>query len=100
VIVRGILGLSYIVPLVMVLVIYALGAAKAYVRLRAVSVALVEYRKQLAKSWPAHLVLWPLASAVFLINAILAACSRRIAWRGITYDLKSPTEAVIISREK
>jgi cellulose synthase/poly-beta-1,6-N-acetylglucosamine synthase-like glycosyltransferase len=100
VIVRGILGLSYIVPLVMVLVIYALGAAKAYVRLRAVSVALVEYRKQLAKSWPAHLVLWPLTSAVFLINAILAACSRRIEWRGITYDLKSPTEAVIISREK
>jgi hypothetical protein len=28
-----------------------------------------------------------------------AAFSRRIKWRGITYELKSATEAVIISRE-
>jgi hypothetical protein len=36
---------------------------------------------------------------LFLLNAIAAACSRRIEWRGITYHLKSPTEAVIISRK-
>jgi len=52
------------------------------------------------KSVPAHIVLWPLASLLFLINAVVAAGSRRISWRGITYDLKSPTEAVIIAREK
>jgi hypothetical protein len=34
------------------------------------------------------------------MNAIAAAGSRRIEWRGITYDLKSPNEAVIISRDK
>jgi len=99
VIARGIMGLSYIVPLVMVLLIYVLGAAKAYIRLRAVSVALVDYRNQLMKSLVAHLVLWPIASALFLINAVAAAGSRRISWRGITYDLKSPNEAVIISRK-
>ena len=32
-------------------------------------------------------------------NAIVAGFSRRIVWRGITYELKSPTEAVIISRD-
>jgi len=31
-----------------------------------------------------------------LANAISAACSRRIEWRGINYELKSPTETVII----
>jgi hypothetical protein len=30
---------------------------------------------------------------------VAAGFSRRIKWRGITYELKSPTEAVIISRE-
>ncbi|MDQ2921779.1 MAG: glycosyltransferase family 2 protein, partial [Acidobacteriota bacterium] len=98
VIVRGVLGLAYIVPLVLVFLIYALGIAKAYIRLQAVSVALVDYPQQLSNSLPAHMLLWPLASALFLINAVAAACSRRISWRGITYDLKSPTEAVIISR--
>jgi cellulose synthase/poly-beta-1,6-N-acetylglucosamine synthase-like glycosyltransferase len=100
VLVRGILGLSYIVPLVMVLLIYVLGAAKAYIRLRAVSIALTDCRKQLMKSLPAHLVLWPVASLLFLINAVAAAGSRRISWRSITYDLKSPNEAVIITRAK
>lgn len=100
VLVRGALGQSYAVPLVLVLIIYALGAAKAYLRLRAISMAIREHRKQLTRSLLPHLVLWPLASALFLMNATAAACSRRIEWRGITYDLKSPTEAVIISRDK
>jgi ceramide glucosyltransferase len=96
---RGLLGLPYTVPLVIVFLIYALGAAKAFIRLRAVSVAVVDYQEQLSRTLPAQMLLWPLASALFLINAVTAACSRRIRWRGITYDLKSPTEAVIISRE-
>jgi len=100
VIARAISGLSYIGPLVLVLLIYVLGAAKAYIRLRAVSAGLVSYQRQLMKSWPAHLLLWPLASALFLVNAVAALFSRRIEWRGITYDLKSPTEAVIIMRGK
>ena len=97
--VRGILGLPFITPLLMVLLIFAMGAAKAGIRLRAVSMVLAEYQEQLTKSLPAHLFLWPIASALFLVNAIVAAWSRRINWRGITYDLKSPTEAVIISRD-
>jgi ceramide glucosyltransferase len=47
----------------------------------------------------AHLMLWPLASVLYLFNALAAAVSRRITWRGITYELKSPTETVILSRE-
>lgn len=99
VITRAILGLPYIAPLAVVILIYLLGAAKAYVRLEAVAIPLASYQKQLWQTLPAHLLIWPLASGLYLYNALTAAFSRRITWRGITYELKSPTEAVIISRE-
>ena len=95
---RALLQLPYLLPLALLFVIYALGAAKAYIRLRAIAVPLALHRKQLFRGLQAHLLLWPVASAVFLCNAVAAACSRRINWRGITYELKSATEAVIISR--
>lgn len=98
--VRAILGLSYELTLAALVLIYALGTAKAYIRLKAVAIPLASYKKQLSRSLPAHLVLWPFASAVYLCNAVVAAFSRRIKWRGITYELISATEAVIISREE
>jgi uncharacterized membrane protein len=87
-------------PLVLLFLIYALGAAKAYIRLQAVAVPLASYQKQLSRSLLSHLLLWPFASALYLCNALAAAFSRRIEWRGITYELKSACEAVIISREQ
>jgi len=76
-------------------IIFILGAAKSLIRFRAVSGVLQTSRNDL----PAHLLLWPFASLLYLYNTIVAAFSRRIKWRGITYELKSPSEAVIISRE-
>jgi ceramide glucosyltransferase len=99
VIARAAQGLSFAVPLLLLFIIYALGAAKSYVRLRAVAGPLKSYREHLFAGLPAHLLLWPFASALFLINAVAAACSRRIEWRGITYELKSATEAVIIPKK-
>lgn len=99
VVTRAALGLPFIVPLVLLLVIFGLGAAKGLVRLRAVSLVLANYQVSTRQSWLAHLCLWPFTSLVYLYNALVAAFSRRIKWRGITYELKSPTEAVIISRE-
>jgi cellulose synthase/poly-beta-1,6-N-acetylglucosamine synthase-like glycosyltransferase len=94
---RAALGLAYFVPLLFVLVIFALGAAKAYVRLKAIELSLSTYRAQLRRSVWAHVLLWPIASALYLYNALAALLSRRIKWRGITYELKSPTETVIIN---
>ena len=99
VIARVILRLSYALPLLALLLIYLLGAAKGYIRLKAVAIPLVNYQKQLSRSLPCHLLLWPFASALYLCNALSAAFSRRIKWRVISYELKSATEAVIISRE-
>lgn len=96
VIVRASQGLSYAMPLLLLFIIYLLGAMKSYIRLQAVAGALKSHRKQIINSLPGHVLLWPLASALFLVNAIVAGSSRRIEWRGITYELKSATEAVII----
>jgi cellulose synthase/poly-beta-1,6-N-acetylglucosamine synthase-like glycosyltransferase len=40
----------------------------------------------------------PLASIMTLINTIHAATTRRITWRGITYELVSPTETVVVKQ--
>jgi ceramide glucosyltransferase len=95
---RAAMGLSVLTPLALLLVIFALGATKSYLRLRAVRFVIANRRLRSFTTTLAHLTLWPLASLLFLCNA-LAAFSRRITWRGITYELKSPTETVIICRE-
>jgi cellulose synthase/poly-beta-1,6-N-acetylglucosamine synthase-like glycosyltransferase len=90
-------GLPFVPPLAFVACLYALGSAKAVLRLRAVAHAFAPERKiWSAATLAAHLLLWPLASALFLYNALAAGVSRRIRWRGITYELKSPSETVII----
>jgi cellulose synthase/poly-beta-1,6-N-acetylglucosamine synthase-like glycosyltransferase len=75
--------------------IFALGATKSFIRFRAVSRVLETSHRDLL----AHVLLWPVASLLYLYNAIIAGFSQRITWRGITYELKSPREAVIISRD-
>lgn len=93
---RAALGLSFLMPLLFVALIFALGSGKAYVRWRAVSLALAAHSASLRRGLLAQLLLWPFASMLYLYNALSAAFSRRITWRGITYELKSPTETVII----
>lgn len=77
---------------VILIILFTLGALKSFIRFRAINLS---PRSDLA----AHIFLWPFASLLYLYNAIVAGVSRRIEWRGITYELKSPNEAVIISRE-
>ena len=87
------------IVVVILALLFLLGAAKGFIRWRAISVPLAEHKHKLSRDLWAHVVLWPLASLLYFYNTIVAAFSRRIRWRGITYELKSPQEAVIISRE-
>jgi len=86
-------------PVLLLFIIYLLGTFKAHIRMKALLSVMPAYRNELLRGWLFHLVLWPFTSALYLWNALVAAASRRIKWRGITYELKSPTEAVIIARE-
>jgi ceramide glucosyltransferase len=92
-------GLTPIILPIILLILFILGSAKAFIRWRAVCVPLFNYHSAMRRDLLAHLILWPFASLVYLYNAITAGFSRRINWRGITYELKSPNEAVIISRD-
>jgi ceramide glucosyltransferase len=90
-------GLPFAWPLALVSVVFLLGVWKAFFRLRAVALALEDQHARIRAGVWAHLLLWPLTAVLFLHNALAAAFSRRIVWRGITYELKSPTETEIIN---
>ena len=96
---RAISGLSVWLPLAFLLVIFALGALKAWLRLKAVKLVLPGYRPQLNRSAFWQLTLWAITPAIYLYNSLSAAFSRQILWREILYELKSPGETVIKSRD-
>jgi len=96
VVARAALGLSFATPLALLLIIFAMGAMKSHLRLRVVTFVIAEPAMTSVTSTLAHVTLWPFASALYLYDAVAAAWSRRITWRGISYELKSPNETVII----
>ena len=97
---RALMGLSFATPLFLLAVIFVMGAMKAHLRLAAVRLAIPDARLRSLGTTLAHLTMWPLASLLYLYNSLAAAVSRRILWRGITYELKSASETVIVSRNQ
>lgn len=85
--------------LVTIVLVFGLSIAKAYLRLKAVRLALPNWNEHLAKQTFSQLTLFLVAPAIFLYNCLAAVVSRRINWRGTVYELKSRTETVIISSE-
>lgn len=73
---------------------------KAWLRLRAVELILTGNVAALRRQNWTQNTLWLLTPAIFLYNCIAALISPRMTWRGIRYELKSPTETVIISGVK
>ena len=78
-----------------IVAIFSIG--KAWLRLNAVKLVLTGYAPQLGRQTWTQNTLWLLSPALFLYNSTAALLSRRMTWRGITYELKSPNETVIIS---
>ena len=73
-----------------------LAAAKGYLRLIAVGEVLPEWKATLlAYSW-AWTLLAPLVPFLYLWNSLVAVRTRRIRWRGITYELISPNQTRIV----
>jgi len=93
-------GWHFWLTLLFLPVIFALGAAKAWIRLNAVKLVLKDYEKQLNRSFWWQITLWTISPLLFFFNDSAALFSRRIVWRGIEYELKSPVETVIISRNE
>ena len=87
-------GQSFAPPLILIAAIFLLGAGKSMLRLRAVALAGIPVN---GAARFAHTTLWPLTAVLYAYNATAASLSRRLTWRGIIYELKSPTETVVIS---
>ena len=70
--------------------------AKSTLRLRAVRLVLTNYENETRKQYLYQNVLWLFAPAFFFLNCVAALFSRRINWRGTVYEMRSPTDTVII----
>jgi cellulose synthase/poly-beta-1,6-N-acetylglucosamine synthase-like glycosyltransferase len=78
--------------IVTLLLVSILSIGKAWIRLKAVQMVIPEAKKQLIP----QLTLWLLAPPLFLYNSSCALFSRRMTWRGITYELVSEKETLRI----
>lgn len=80
-----------------ILLVAAFSVGKAWLRLIAVRSVLTGYETELKRQFWPQITLWLFSPALFLYNSVAASLSRRMTWRGITYELKSASETVIIS---
>ena len=80
-----------------ILLVSIFSIGKSWLRLKAVKLVLNAYKTELDRQFLPQNTLWLLTPALFLYNSFAALLSRRLKWRGITYELKSPTETVIIT---
>ena len=60
---------------------------------------LPEHKEKLGKSVLIYSGLAPMASMLALINSVYSLFTNKITWRGITYQMKSPTETIVCGYE-
>ncbi|HXG64008.1 MAG TPA: glycosyltransferase [Blastocatellia bacterium] len=89
-------GANIAIPSIMLAAIYLVGSVKGVLRLSAAREAIPSARNEIMRLWWMYCLLWPLISLIFLMNFITSATTRRILWRGVCYEMRSPTETVII----
>lgn len=93
----GVARVNMLLPLL--LGVLALGLMSGAMRCFLVTQLLPEeVRPQVRRSWWAYVFLSPVVSLLYLHNIIVSARTRRILWRGIGYELRSPRETFIWSR--
>ena len=76
--------------------IYVLGCLKAWLRLEAVGQVLPQAKSTSYWVRVIYHLLWPLVSLLFLYDFISSAAMRRIKWRGVWYEMRSPTDTVVL----
>jgi cellulose synthase/poly-beta-1,6-N-acetylglucosamine synthase-like glycosyltransferase len=89
-------GLAVWVSLATLLLVTVFSVGKSWLRLSAVRLVLTDHEDALRRQFWTQNTLWLLAPALFFCNSVAALASHTITWRGIVYQLKSPTETVII----
>ena len=83
----------------MMLSIVPMEMLNAQILLPAIAQMLPAHRGQLERQLWMFRLLAPLASLLALYNTVFSLFTRRITWRGITYEMRSPTETIVISEQ-
>jgi ceramide glucosyltransferase len=91
--------LTVATALATLLLVFVFSIGKAWLRLKAVKLALKSYKREIEQQFLTQNTLWLVTGLLFLYNSVAALFSRRMTWRGTKYELKSPTETVIIAEE-
>ncbi len=94
--VQPLISAAWCVALLVLLSMTLLGTAKARLRFSAVSLVLDPGP---SGHLPSHLTFWLVTPFIFLLNSAVALFSRRIRWRGVTYEMVSPTETRVLERQ-
>ncbi len=77
--------------------ISALSVAKGIYRLAAVQLLMPEHAEQLRRTWWSPTLQAALAPWLMALAFLLSARTRRLTWRGVTYELRSPWETRVLS---
>ncbi|WP_031387417.1 glycosyltransferase [Desulfonatronum thiodismutans] len=88
-----------LVAALLMLAIIPMEMLNGLVLLPAVLEMLPEHRRQLVRLFPAYCLLAPPASILALMNTIYSLFTNRITWRGVTYEMRSPTETIVIQEQ-
>ncbi len=78
--------------------IAALAVAKGAYRQASVLLLLPQHREELRRTWWSPTLQAALVPWLMAVNFILSALTRRMTWRGITYELRSPWQTVIVQK--
>lgn len=84
----------------MMLAIVPMEMLNAKVLMPAILDMLPDRRPQLADRFWTYCLLAPAASLLALVNTVFSLGTNRITWRGVTYDMRSPTETVVVSTRR
>jgi ceramide glucosyltransferase len=97
-VIGALLGKNTILASLLLTLIYLLGSAKGLLRLIAAREMLSQAKAEITRLWWMYCLLWILVSPVYLFNFVKSATTRRILWRGVLYEMRSPQETIVIGR--
>ena len=89
-----------VVPLSLLAVVLALGCASGGLRAVALGHLAPQWRAEVHRWLWAYVLMAPLSGLVTAYAVLNALLSRRIEWRGIRYEMRSPNETVVLGRSK
>jgi len=98
-----VLGIAFwlsLLALIALILVSLFSLGKSWLRLKAVRLVLKNYEKELRKQFWTQNTLWIISPALFFYNCAAALVSRKIVWRGVSYELKSAQETIIYPDDK